>query len=186
MKIFYGWRMVAAGGSIQFLQAGLLQQAFGAYVALLADERGWSKTALSGAAALQSVEAALLGPLLGLFVDRLGAQGMIRAGILIFGIGFLLFSQIDSLTGFYIASLVLAVGTSLSGFFPLTVGIIQWFEEAGPCAVGDEPGHGAGRLLRAGRGLVDDQFRLANHRVRLGHHCDPGRVPAGTGVPQPA
>ena len=55
--------MAIAGGSIQFLQAGLLQQAFGAYVAVLTEERGWSKTALSGAAAMQSMEAALLGPL---------------------------------------------------------------------------------------------------------------------------
>ena len=129
MKIFYGWRMVGAASGIQFIQAGLLQQAFGAYVAVLTDERGWSKTALSGAAALQSVEAALLGPALGWIVDRFGAQVMIRAGILMFGLGFLLLSQIDSLGMFYAAIVVMAIGTSLSGFFPLTVAIIQWFEK---------------------------------------------------------
>lgn len=129
MKIFYGWRMVGAASGIQFIQAGLLQQAFGAYVAVLTDERGWSKTALSGAAALQSVEAALLGPALGWIVDRFGAQVMIRAGILMFGLGFMLLSQIDSLGMFYTAIVVMAIGTSLSGFFPLTVAIIQWFEK---------------------------------------------------------
>ena len=49
--------MVAAAAGIQFLHAGLLLQAFGAYVAVLSEERGWSKTALSGGAALQSIEA---------------------------------------------------------------------------------------------------------------------------------
>ena len=43
--------MVGAGSGLQFLQAGLMTQAFGAYVAVLQEERGWSKTALSGAAA---------------------------------------------------------------------------------------------------------------------------------------
>jgi sugar phosphate permease len=37
-------------------------------------------------------------------------------------------SQIDSLTGFYVCSILLALGASLSGYFPLTVALIQWFE----------------------------------------------------------
>ena len=128
MKLFYGWRMVAAGSGIQFLQAALLHQAFGAYFAVLTDEQGWSKTALSGAAAMQPMEAALLGPALGWVVDRFGPQGMIRAGIITFGLGFLLLSQIDTLAGFYAAFIVIAFGSSLCGFFPINVAIIHWFE----------------------------------------------------------
>ncbi len=129
MKIFYGWRMVAAGSGIQFLQSALLHQAFGAYFAVLAEEFGWSKTSLSGAAALQPMEAAMLGPVLGWVVDRFGPQGMIRIGILIFGIGFILLSRIDSLAGFYGAFVVIALGSSLCGFFPVNVAIIHWFEK---------------------------------------------------------
>ena len=128
MKIFYGWRMVAAGSGIQFLQAALLHQAFGAYFAVLAEERGWSKTALSGAAALQPMESALLGPVLGWVVDRFGPQGMIRAGIVTFGLGFILLSQIETLAGFYAAFIVIALGSSLCGFFPINVAIIHWFD----------------------------------------------------------
>jgi sugar phosphate permease len=129
MKLFYGWRMVAAGCGIQFLQAGLLHQAFGAYLAVLTDERGWSKTALSGAAILQPMEAALLGPALGWIMDRFGPQGMIRAGVVAFGLGFLLLGAIDSLPGFYAAFALIALGSSLCGFFPLNVAIIHWFEK---------------------------------------------------------
>jgi len=129
MKIFYGWRMVAAGGGIQFLQAALLHQSFGAYFAVLAEELGWSKTSLSGAAALQPMEAAVLGPVLGWVIDRFGPQGMIRIGIVIFGVGFIILSQIDSLPGFYGAFIVIALGSSLCGFFPVNVAIIQWFEK---------------------------------------------------------
>jgi len=129
MKMFYGWRMVAAGGGIQFLQAALLHQAFGAYFAVLTEELGWSKTALSGAAALQPMEAAVLGPVLGWVVDRFGPQGMIRIGIVTFGVGFIILSQIDSLAGFYAAFVVIALGSSLCGFFPVNVAIIHWFEK---------------------------------------------------------
>jgi len=128
MKIFYGWRMVFAGSAIQFLQNGLLHQAFGAYFAVLIEEKGWSKTSLSGAAAMQPVEAAVLGPVLGWIIDRFGPQGMIRAGIVTFGIGFMLLSQIDTLAGFYTAFIAIALGSSLCGFFPLQVAIIYWFE----------------------------------------------------------
>jgi sugar phosphate permease len=128
-KTFYGWRIVAAGGALQFLQSLLLNQAFGAYVAVLVQEKGWSKTALSGAAALKSTESALLGPVLGWMVDRFGASGIIRAGIVTFGIGFMLLSQTDTLMGFYAAFVVLALGASMCSNFAVSVAIIQWFEK---------------------------------------------------------
>jgi sugar phosphate permease len=127
LKIFYGWRMVGASALIQFLHAGLLMQAFGAYVAVLSADRGWSKTALSAGAALQSLEGALVGPLVGWVMDRFGARAMVQAGIVLFGLGFIVLSQVDTLAGFYGAIVLLALGTSLSGYFPLTVTLVHWF-----------------------------------------------------------
>jgi len=127
-RLYYGWYMVGAGASLQFLLAGLMTQSFGAYVAVLQAERGWSKTALSGAAALQQMEAAILGPLLGWLIDRFGPQGIIRFGIVVFGCGLMLLSQTDSLLAFYGAFLVIAVGASCCGLFPINVALIHWFE----------------------------------------------------------
>ncbi|HEV3010865.1 MAG TPA: MFS transporter, partial [Burkholderiales bacterium] len=127
-KLFYGWRMVSAAVGLQFLQAGLVTQAFGAYLAVLADEQGWSKTALSGAAALQQMEVALLGPVLGWAIDRFGPKVFVRAGVVVFGIGLCLLSQVHTLPAFYGAFIVIALGSSLSGFFPLNVALIHWFE----------------------------------------------------------
>ena len=120
--------MVAAGTGLQFLQSGLMTQSFGAYLAVLQVERGWSKTALSGAAALQQMEAAILGPVLGWFIDRFGPQGMIRVGIVVFGVGLMLLSFTESLGSFYAAFIVIALGASLCGFFPVNVALINWFE----------------------------------------------------------
>jgi len=127
-RLFYGWYMVGAASALQCLQAGLITQSFGAYVAVLQAERGWSKTALSGAAAMQQMESALLGPVLGWFIDRFGPQGLIRVGVVVFGAGLMLLSRTETLGGFYAAFLVMAVGASLFGFFPVNVALINWFE----------------------------------------------------------
>ena len=127
-KSFYGWRVVGAGGALQFLQSVLLNQAFGVYVAVLVEERGWSKTSLSAAAALKSTEVALLGPILGWLVDRFGSQGMVRFGVIAFGIGFMLLSRIETLAGFYAAFVVIALGSSMFSNLLVSVAIIQWFE----------------------------------------------------------
>src|SRR5512139_4263783 len=128
-RVFYGWYMVGASCAMQFVQSTLLLQSFGAYFAVLRDDRGWSKTELSGAAALHQLEAAVLGPVIGWFIDRFGAQWVIRGGVMLFGLGFILFSTIDSLLSFYGAFIVTALGASLCGFFPLNVSLIHWFEK---------------------------------------------------------
>jgi sugar phosphate permease len=129
MKIFYGWRMVIAGGALQFLQSMLLNQAFGVYLAVLVEDRGWSKTSVAGAAALKSTEVAVLGPVLGWAMDRFGPQGIVRAGIILFGIGFMLLSWIDTLLGFYAAFVVIALGSSMFSNSIVGVAIIHWFEK---------------------------------------------------------
>jgi sugar phosphate permease len=120
--------MVGAGCGLQFLQAGLLHHAFGAYVAVLQDDRGWNKTQLSGAAAMQQMEAAIIGPILGWIMDRFGPQVLIRIGVLMLGAGFMLLSLIDTLLQFYGAFVLIALGSSMCGFFPLNVALINWFE----------------------------------------------------------
>jgi len=147
-KVFYGWWMVAAAGAMQLVQGTLLLQSFGAYFAVLRDDRGWSKTELSGAAAIHQLEAAVLGPVIGWFIDRFGAQGVIRTGVVLFGVGFILFSFIESLLSFYGAFIVTALGASLCGFFPLNVSLIHWFEKKRARALASmQVGMAAGGLL---------------------------------------
>lgn len=130
MKIFYGWKMVFAAASLQFMQSMMLHQAFGAYIAVLIQDKGWSKTSVSGASALMSMEAAIIGPILGWFLDKFGSRGVIKVGVVVFGLGFISLSQIDTLMGFYGAAVVIAIGSSMAGYFPLNVGVIQWFEKS--------------------------------------------------------
>jgi MFS family permease len=127
-NIYYGWRMAAAGAGLQFLVSALLVQAFGAYVAVLAAEFGWSRTALAGGAAIQSLEGALIGPVLGWLIDRIGPRAVVRAGVVTFALGFLAFSTVETIPGFYAAVTLIAIGGSMSGYFPLSVCLMHFFE----------------------------------------------------------
>jgi MFS family permease len=124
---FYGWRVMAAAGAIQFMLGALLTQSFGLYIAALSAEMGWSKTTLAGAAALQSVESALIGPVLGFLLDRYGTPRMVRVGLIVFSVGLALLSQVESVATFYVSAVLMAVGASLGGYFPLSVTLVQWF-----------------------------------------------------------
>ena len=124
---FHGWRVVASAGGIQFLLGAFLTQSFGLYIAALSAEMGWSKTTLAGAAALQSVEAAVIGPVMGWMLDRVGAPTLVRVGLIVFCAGLLLLSQVQSVWVFYVSAVLMALGASLGGYFPLSVTMVQWF-----------------------------------------------------------
>ena len=110
--------------------AGLLwMQSYGAYVVLLQDEFGWSSALVAGAFALTRVESGVLGPLQGWLVDRYGPRPVLRIGIIVFALGFFLFSFVDSILTFYIAFGLIAVGSSLGGFATVMVSLVNWFSQ---------------------------------------------------------
>lgn len=127
--VFYGWYIVSAAGGIQMLSGLLWMQSYGAYVVLLQADFGWSKALVAGAFALTRIESGILGPLQGWLVDKYGPRAILRIGIVIFGIGFMLFSQIDSLFGFYATFALIAVGSSLGGFATVMVSLVNWFSQ---------------------------------------------------------
>jgi len=126
--VFYGWWIVAGGIGIQMLTAMLLGQAYGAYVVELQRQFGWSKTSFSIAYAIQQAESGLLGPMQGYLLTRFGPRNVMRVGLVLLATGFIAFSQIQSLTTFYLTFLLMAVGTSMAGFMSITTTLVNWFE----------------------------------------------------------
>jgi sugar phosphate permease len=127
-RIFFGWWVVAGGVGVQMLQAGLLLQAYGIYVPVWQAEFGWSKTTLASIFALQRLEISLMSPLQGLLLQRFGPRRVMRVGLLGFGLGLMLFSRSETLTGFTLLFLLLAGSASLGGFLTLTTVVVNWFE----------------------------------------------------------
>ena len=125
--VFYGWWIVAAGFCLEALIGGLMFHAYGAYVVLLREEFGWSKTMLSAGFSMARAESGMLGPVQGWLTDRFGPRALIRVGVLLFGVGFMLFSRIQSPLAFFLTFFLIALGSSLGGFLPIGVAIVNWF-----------------------------------------------------------
>jgi MFS family permease len=119
--------MVAAGFGLELLIGALMFHAYGAYAVLLREEFGWSKTLVSAAFSMARAESGILGPIQGWLTDRFGPRALIRVGMSIFAIGFLLFSRIDGPVAFFLTFFMMAVGTSLGGYLPISVAIVTWF-----------------------------------------------------------
>jgi len=126
-RVFYGWWIVAAGFGLEVLIGILVFHVYGAYVVLLRHEFGWSKTMLSAAFALARAESGLLGPLQGWLTDRFGPRALIQVGMVVFGVGYLLLSQVNSPVTFFLAFFVIALGSSLGGYLPTGVALVNWF-----------------------------------------------------------
>ena len=97
------------------------------------------------------VESGLLGPIQGWALDRFGPRRIMLIGITIFGIGFLLLSQINTLTEFYLAFVVIALGLSAGAGMGMMVAVVNWFNRRRALAIGiATAGFAFGGLLQPG------------------------------------
>ena len=126
-RSFRGWRVVKAAAGIQFLQSGLYLNVFSDYAVVLREQFGWGRSTLTFAFSMTRAESGLLGPLQGWMVERFGPKRVIRIGAVLFTVGWLLLSQMNSLWQFFAFYFAIAVGASLSGFLTLTSAMVNWF-----------------------------------------------------------
>jgi MFS family permease len=134
--MYFGWWIVVGGAVLQGLQGGFLFHGFSAFFVFLERDFGWGKAALSGAFSITRVESAILGPIQGWLIDKCGPAKITIAGMLLFGLGFILFSRVQSLLGLYVAFVAVAVGSSLGGLLPVTASLVNWFVRKRAMAVG--------------------------------------------------
>ncbi len=150
-RIFYGWWIVSAGVVLNMMVSGLLMQSYGAYVVMLREDFGWSRTLLGAGFSFMRAEIGLLGPIEGWLIDKFGPGAVIRVGVVLFGGGFMLFSQVQHVVTFFAAILVMAIGAALSGFLPLSTTVVNWFARHRSTALGILlTGFAAGALMVPG------------------------------------
>src|SRR2546430_295212 len=83
--LFYGWYVALAVAAIAFVAWGVAFWNVGVFLYAFHEERGWSRSALSGGAALFSVVAGLTGLTIGRIVDRRGPRVVLLFGGLMVG-----------------------------------------------------------------------------------------------------
>jgi sugar phosphate permease len=135
-KIFYGWWVLGALFLICAYISGVVSFGFTSVFKPIADEFRWSYASVSIAGSIRGLEIGLMAPLVGLLLDRIGPRKLIFTGALITGSGLIFLSRIDSLSAFYGAFAVIAIGTSACiGVLPVTV-IGYWFHKRVSLATG--------------------------------------------------
>ncbi|MFC2070498.1 MFS transporter [Chloroflexota bacterium] len=125
---FYGWIIVIIGAVTQFFQ-GIASQGFTTYMGPLQSHFGWSKAVLASPRSVTQIEGAIIGPLEGFLIDRFGPRRVVATGIFIMGLGFILFGQTQSLWMYYLASIIIALGTGLQGQLVMSVAVNNWFSK---------------------------------------------------------
>ncbi len=125
--VFYGWWLVGIAAFMLTLMSLTVFQGLGTMMVALERKFGWSRTALSGAFALSRAEGAVLGPIEGFLIDRLGSRRMTLIGYLIMAVGFVLQSRVNELWQFYAAFIVISLGAGLGGWLAMIAMVNNWF-----------------------------------------------------------
>ena len=128
-NMFYGWWIVITSAILLTLMSLTVFQGLGTVLVSLERQYGWSRTALSGAFSLARVEGAILGPIEGVLVDRVGTRRMVLIGFILMGLGFVWLSQVDTLWEFYAAFMTISLGSGLGGWLAIVAMVNNWFEK---------------------------------------------------------
>ncbi len=139
--VFYGWWLVGIAVVLLTLMAVSVFQGLGTFLVALQSEFGWSRTVLSGAFSLSRAQGAVIGPIEGWFIDKVGNRRMILLGYCLMAFGFLLFSQVGNtkfwdlgifvissgILQFYIAFITISLGSGVGGWLALMSLMNNWF-----------------------------------------------------------
>ena len=126
--LFYGWCMVAAAVALRVLGAGLHSFGFTVFFLPLSQDLNLNRTSTSLAFSLARGEGAIEGPVVGHLLDRYGPKPIMLTAVLLMGIGYLLFSQVDSYVTFLVVYLGVISLAHAGGFMHAPMVLINtWF-----------------------------------------------------------
>jgi len=102
--------------------------AYSVFLLALVEDMGWSRSLTAGAISVMSVVHGLAGPWNGRMVEKIGAQRTIALGGLVFTVGLLLTSQVQTWWQLYITfGVIAAIGISQAGWIPFIVTVERWY-----------------------------------------------------------
>src|SRR5208337_3379710 len=134
LPFFYGWVILASTCCAGFARAGGGVAVLSIFVGPMTAHFGWSRTAISGAASVGGLIAALASPRLGRMLDRAGARLILSAAVLTTALACMALSLIQSLTVFYLLYCIIRM--NFAGPFDLGIygAVNNWFITRRPAA----------------------------------------------------
>ena len=124
-KLFYGYIVLAASFLAMVIIHGIVNS-FGVFFNPLQDYFQASRAAISAASSISFFVMGLTAILMGILAVRFGPRIVLSVGTAVFGLGFLLLSQVGSLWQVYLVFAIIGIGFSPSDVVPLSI-VVRWF-----------------------------------------------------------
>jgi MFS family permease len=140
----YAWTMVAIGGLMGCIAIGAVFS-LAVFLQPMAQDTGWSRTAISSAMTLNFVAMGVGSFAWGALSDRFGVRVVVLAGSVVLGLGLALASRAATETQFLLVYGILVGAAAGSIFVPLITAVSGWFEKRRGLAVS---------LVSAGMGMA--------------------------------
>ncbi len=132
--VYYGW-IVVIGAFLALLVSSLRSYSFGVFIDPLTADFGWPRAPLTLTYSLSLLVSSFLGIISGAFSDRYGVRKVMIVGSVLVIAGFVFSSMITSLSQFYLAFILVGIG-SAAFYIPVTTTVTRWFTEKRGLAVG--------------------------------------------------
>lgn len=166
MMYRYRWLMVG----LAFLSIGVtdaIWASFALFLVTLTTHFRWSYAATAAIFSWMLVSTALIGPLVGTVLDRMGARPVLPVGALLLALGLALCSVLNSLWQFYaVYALLIGTGMSAVGTSANLTVLQQWFSERRGTVMGlADAGGGIGILVL----IPVTQIVIASHGYRTAY-----------------
>jgi MFS family permease len=127
-RIHPAWVVLGALGVCMLASSGL-RAVFGVYIKPMEAEFGWSRSAISGVAAMSLLFLGAVGPLTGRLADRWGPRRVIGVSLIVLAVGAIGAAFIDSLWQLYLtAGILMAVGAGGVAMSTGAAVVARWFE----------------------------------------------------------
>ena len=128
LPFYYGWLVLGSAGSSMFVRNAAGSLTFAVFVPLIADDTGWSRALIGGAAAVGGLLATGASPIVGWSIDRYGARIVLVMGIIVIGLSTIAMAWLSVHIAIFYAAL--AIGRIMCSS-PLNVGpatvVGRWF-----------------------------------------------------------
>lgn len=127
-RIHPAW-VVLGALAVCMMAASGLRAVFGVYIKPMEAEFGWSRGALSGAAAVSLLLLGAVGPFVGRFADRWGPRRVVSVSLLVLAAGAIGAAFVQSLWQLYVtAGVLMAVGAGGVAMSTGAAVVARWFE----------------------------------------------------------
>ena len=128
LPFYYGWLVLGSAGSSMFVRNAAGSLTFAVFVPLIADDTGWSRALIGGAAAVGGLLATGASPPVGWAIDRFGARVVLVLGLIVIGLSTMAMAWLSVHIAIFYAAL--AAGRIMFSS-PLNVGpatvVGRWF-----------------------------------------------------------